>query len=140
MKKVAALLALSFLLCVGCGQTQEEIPVISLEEFEQILDTAAVNEDVLVYVGRDSCPTCTVVYPLLKDVVNENELNLLYYSTEPDRDERPEAMNAFLKTVGVDYVPKVVAIQNGEVKEAIDGEEFISMYGKSIDGEKNNEQ
>ena len=37
-------------------------------------------------------------------------------------------MNAFLDSVGVEYVPMVVVISGGTIQSVVDGELFVSQY------------
>ena len=55
-------------------------------------------------------------------------INLLYYSTEPDREIRPEEMNDLLNDLKIERVPVVLQIEEGKIKKIYDGEEFVKMY------------
>ena len=107
------------------------LPIISLEDFQEIVATTGEYE-VLVYIGRDSCPTCNLIYPTLCDISQKHGLNIRYYSTEPDRDTRPDEMTAFLDTLGIKHVPTVVGIKNGSTTINIDGEKFVENYIDTI--------
>lgn len=104
-----------------------QLPLLSLEEFELLLNSKNDSET-YVYVGRDSCPSCSLVYPTLCDIKNESNLDICYYSTEPDRDIRPEEMHSLLDRVNVDYVPSIVVLSHGTVQSVISGEDFVNQY------------
>lgn len=104
-----------------------DLQIISLEEFESILD-AKQDEILYIYVGRDSCPTCNTIYPILCSIRQSKNINLMYYSTELDREIRPEQMNDFLDELEIEHVPVVLEIEQGEIKKMYDGEEFVKIY------------
>lgn len=109
------------------GKDEQQLRVISLEEFQSISQTGS-NEEILVYVGRESCPDCTLVYPTICEISAKNKLNMLYYCTEPDRQIRSDEMNDFLDNIGVDHVPMVVVISEGTVQSVLDGETFVQQH------------
>jgi thiol-disulfide isomerase/thioredoxin len=111
----------------GKGLHYNNLPIISLEEFKSILD-AKEDKIIYVYVGRDSCPTCNTIYPTLCSIGQSENINLLYYSTEPDREIRPEEMNDLLNDLKIERVPVVLQIEEGKIKKIYDGEEFVKMY------------
>lgn len=104
-----------------------QMTIISLEEFQSLMDSKN-SGNVYIYVGRDSCPSCTLVYPSLCEIKDKIGLDMFYYSTEPDRDTRTDELNLFLSTIGVDYVPSVVVISSGTIQSVVDGEIFIEQY------------
>ncbi len=111
----------------GKGLHYNNLPIISLEEFKSILD-AKEDKIIYVYVGRDSCPTCNTIYPTLCSIGQSENINLLYYSTEPDREICPEEMNDLLNDLKIERVPVVLQIEEGKIKKIYDGEEFVKMY------------
>lgn len=104
-----------------------DLEQIKLEELENIIKSK--NTDVqYVYIGRDSCPTCNTVYPILCSISKEKDLSIMYYSTEEDREKRPQKMYELLKKIEVKSVPTVIGVTNGTIKEKYDGEEFIKIF------------
>lgn len=106
-----------------------DLQIISLEKFESILN-AKEDEILYIYVGRDSCSTCNAIYPTLCSIGQSENINLMYYSTEPDREIRPEQMNDFLNDLKIERVPVVLQIEQGKIKKMYDGEEFVKNYVK----------
>lgn len=105
-------------------QDESTMTVISLEELQDIIN--GKNEGLIyIYIGRDSCPECHRFYPQLCEVLEQNNINIIYYSTEPDRNERPDEMNKILNTIDVEKVPAVVEIEDDQIKNIFDGDSFL---------------
>lgn len=108
-------------------KTDNDLQVISLEEFENILTSKETNGQ-YIYIGRESCPNCTTVYPTLCKISEKNNLSILYYSTEQDREKSPKKMQTLLEKIKVDSVPTVIKIDNCSITQRYDGEEFIKLF------------
>ena len=111
-------------LCLEKEQDDNPMKVVSLEEFHDIIN--GENDGLLyIYIGRDTCPECQRFYPQLCELMEENNMNIIYYSTEPDRYERPDETNEILNSVGIEKVPAVVEMEDDQIKNIFDGEDFI---------------
>lgn len=111
------------------GQSKSSMKTISLEELQSILN--GENTGLLyIYIGRDSCPECHRFYPELCKILEQKNINILYYSTEPDRTERPDETHKILNSSGIEEVPTVVEMEDDQIKKIFDGESFLE-YIKS---------
>lgn len=105
-------------------QSRDRIKVISLETLEKIVSGENKNH-IYVYIGRKSCPDCNRFYPKLCNIMKEQKLDIVYYSTEIDRSKQPDEMKRVLDLIGVKEVPTIVEIDGLEVMNVFDGEGFL---------------
>lgn len=116
------------------GKSTQDLETIDLNKFEQLI-TTATSDVQYIYVGRESCSDCTTVYPRICAISHRENLPIFYYNTESDRESQPEKMHILFNHLKVDSVPMIIKLQNGNVVERYDGEEFIKMFEK--EGTKN---
>lgn len=105
----------------------DSIKNITLSELDNIID-GNVKQEIYVYIGRDSCETCSIFYPELMKIVNIEKMNLVYYNTELDRNNNRQEMDKVLKKIDVVEVPYVLYFLDGVMKDSCTGEEFIKQY------------
>ncbi|MCL1879232.1 MAG: thioredoxin family protein [Actinomycetia bacterium] len=67
----------------------------------------------LVYVGRDSCPECSIFKPMLIEVAQEDNVPVLYYNTEKDRNN--DGFDQKIETLRVGPVPTLKIVGNNQV-------------------------
>lgn len=103
---------------------------ITLEEFDDCIHGKTENDTVFIYVGRDDCPDCEKFSPKLQNIIKEEGLSVLYYSTSKDRKERPDEMYGILDEAKVTEVPVMLEIINGKISASYTGEEFLALYQK----------
>lgn len=120
-------LAISGVFNFNTAQLTTSLKTITLEELSVLIKTD-IGSDVYVYIGRESCPVCTAIYPSIEEVNVNYKLELQYYSTESDREIRPDEMTETLDAIGVNSVPSVVVFSGGEISAIYSGEEFVAMY------------
>ncbi len=78
---------------------------ISLSTLQEIIES---EEDAIIYVGRESCPSCQEFYPQLEELVCSVNKVICYYNTEQDRIERKNKMLEMLEQISVFTVPSLV--------------------------------
>lgn len=97
-------------------ENSEMLNTISKEEFKKKISN---QEDFWIYVGRPNCPDCQKYYPRLERYLEENSLTLLYFNTKVKVSQK-EDMVEFLNDLGVDEIPAILKIKNGNVVEIFD--------------------
>lgn len=103
-----------------------QLKTINLSEFETYINSPEKGTK-YIYIGRDSCPTCNTFYPALSEIVQHDNLNIVYYNTEQDRKNNPEEMYKLLDSIGVGKVPSILQISD-EYKVVYSGEEFLEKF------------
>lgn len=103
---------------------------ITLEEFDDCIHGKAEKDALFIYVGRDDCPDCEAFSPKLQNIIKEEKISVLYYSTSKDREERPDEMYALLDEAKVTEVPVMLEIINGKISASYTGDEFLALYEK----------
>ncbi len=76
-----------------------------MDKLKEVIDT---DDDVMIYIGRDNCPSCKEFYPYLEELAYDADFFVLYYNTAPDRIERKQKMLRTLEEINVFTVPSVV--------------------------------
>ncbi len=85
---------------------KKDAPVtyLNYDELEKFLD----NGTGVLYIGRPGCPWCRVLIPGLFDFAKENDIKILYYNIEEDRNENnikyKEILNRLDEYLPVDTV------------------------------------
>ena len=89
----------------------------SLDTFEQDVLTASHDRPVLVDFWAEWCPPCVVVAPLLEQVVNEQDGEIMLAKLEVDEGENMKLAGRFQ----VRGFPTIILFQNGEEKGRFSG-------------------
>lgn len=122
------------LFCIGLlflnlsynNKKNSQLKTISLSEFESYINYPEKGIE-YIYIGRDSCPTCNTFYPVLSKIVQQDDLDIVYYNTEQDRIDNPEEMYKLLESIGVDEVPSILQISDGD-KIVYSDDEFLEKF------------
>lgn len=110
------------------------IEEISLNKLQEVVDS---EDDMILYVGRDSCPSCKAFYPKLEELTYDANCFILYYNTEPDRIERKQKMLHTLEVINVFTIPSIVVridnqyyVYEEEILNENFEDEFIELLQK----------
>lgn len=86
------------------------------------LESIVINKkNAILYIGRPSCPACKKFKPKLEKILKDNHSSIYYFNTESTGKQK-QLISEYLKGLGIDYIPIVIVIENGKVKEYLDGE------------------
>ena len=97
-------------------ENSDRLDNISKGDFKKKISS---QENFWMYVGRPNCPDCQKYYPRLEKYLEDNNLKLLYFNTKVKVSQKEE-MVEFLNDLGVDEVPAILEIKNGEVEKIYD--------------------
>lgn len=107
----------------------------SLDSFEHDVLAASHERPVLVDFWAEWCPPCVVVAPLLEQVVNERDGEILLTKLEVDEGENMKLAGRYQ----VRGFPTIILFQNGEEKGRFSGakpasqiEQFIDEYSELV--------
>lgn len=98
---------------------------VSLQNLNYIIkETSADN---IVYIFRSSCSMCKSIQPLIDDYSKNSKYMVYYYDTVDDRNSNYSAMIDTLKSIGVETVPTLVIMHNGEVYRRYTDKELYKL-------------
>lgn len=97
---------------------QGEIIEINKEQLQTKIDS---KESFFVYVGRPNCPDCQKFYPEFEEKVNSASTVMYYFNTKVKVSKKAE-MGDFVKSFGIDEIPAVLKIKDGQVERVFDGQ------------------
>jgi|GEM_PF-2305503 len=108
---------------------------LSIEEFNNRVDS---GEELLVYIGRPTCPDCTAFEPLFEELIEEYELqNKLYYvnvkwlrAGDGDSEKGVAEMTEQREKYGFNQVPALIRFVDGEIATLAEWEQ--SGEGKGL--------
>lgn len=101
----------------------------SLDSFEHDVLAASHERPVLVDFWAEWCPPCVVVAPLLEQVVNERDGDILLTKLEVDEGENMKLAGRYQ----VRGFPTIILFQNGEEKGRFSGAKPVSQIEQFID-------
>ncbi len=101
----------------------------SLDSFEHDVLAASHERPVLVDFWAEWCPPCVVVAPLLEQVVNERDGEILLTKLEVDEGENMKLAGRYQ----VRGFPTIILFQNGEEKGRFSGAKPVSQIEQFID-------
>ncbi|MGY3778992.1 conjugal transfer protein TraF [Isobaculum melis] len=123
------LLSAVFIFFLVKAQASANIQDVTLEELTPDLPA---DERSLIYIGRKDCPVCQKFYPELEQMVSAEKINVYAYDTSKDVKKHLEELNQFTGQLGIQTVPAVLVVKNGEVieifEDPIDLDEVLSIY------------
>lgn len=108
--------------------TNNSLKTITLEELNALLKPTNINDITYVYIGRDTCPDCNLIYPKLCEISKKRNLDMLYYNTDLDRNTRKTEMSNTLDKISVKEVPSIIEINNDKTVEIFNGDGFLLEY------------
>lgn len=71
------------------------------------------KEDFVLYLGRETCPYCVDVMPILNKSVKKYGINMLYIDTT--NTEEREDLKSFRNKHEIIYVPNLMIFKNGDL-------------------------
>lgn len=83
---------------------------VKAQDIEQLIDS---DENIILYIGRETCPACRDFVPILYDYSNNNDINVYYLdSTETDEDKE---LKKFRDDNNIMYVPSLMICVNKKI-------------------------
>ena len=101
----------------------------SLDTFEHNVLAASHDRPVLVDFWAEWCPPCVVIAPLLEQVVNEHDGEIMLAKLEVDEGENMKLAGRYQ----VRGFPTIILFQNGEEKGRFSGAKPLSQIELFID-------
>ena len=101
----------------------------SLDSFEQDVLLASHERPILVDFWAEWCPPCVVVAPLLEQVVNERDGEIMLVKLEVDEGENMKLAGRYQ----VRGFPTIILFENGEEKGRFSGAKPASQIEQFID-------
>ena len=98
---------------------------VSLQNLNYIIKETGA--DSIVYIFRSSCSMCKSIQPLIDDYSKNSKYMVYYYDTVDDRNSNYSAMIDTLKSIGVETVPTLVIMHNGEVYRRYTDKELYKL-------------
>ncbi|MDR1473273.1 MAG: hypothetical protein LBI41_01720, partial [Lactobacillales bacterium] len=89
------------------------------------------EDDIAIYVGRDTCPDCQRIMPKLKKQLKNNKKTLYYFDTTA-KGEKLFHYRKFYNSLGVKAVPSIIIAKNGKVKKVLNLEKDQTNLSKII--------
>lgn len=111
------------------AETLELFEEKSLDELQAIID---MNGSGAILFRRDNCSDCEAFIPVLKELLKKEEFSLLSYNTSEDRDAQYDFMIDVLARYGVDSVPSIVILEDGEVTQYFSGENIVEEFSEYL--------
>ena len=99
---------------------REPLEVIGNTKMEILLNSNEEKE-VLVYVGRPTCPECQKFEPVLREVLTDESRTIYYFNTDEARKDDEESLTSLATELGIEVVPTVVKISDGHVLSKLEG-------------------
>lgn len=83
---------------------------VKAQDIEQLIDS---DENIILYIGRETCPACRDFVPILYDYSNNNGINIYYLdSTKTDKDKE---LKKFRDDNNIMYVPSLMICVNKKI-------------------------
>ena len=98
---------------------------VSLQNLNYIIKETSTDN--MVYIFRSSCSMCKSIQPLIDDYSKNSKYMVYYYDTVDDRNSNYSAMIDTLKSIGVETVPTLVIMHNGEVYRRYTDKELYKL-------------
>ena len=86
---------------------------------EEISTLISNEEDAIIYVGRETCPDCKKVKPILLEELEKSNKSLYYFDTTSEGEELYK-YRQFYNSLGVQSVPTIIVIKSGSIEKNID--------------------
>ncbi len=80
--------------------------------------------DGIYYIGRKDCNSCKNFTPVIENLSEMYNVEIMYYDTAQDRNENYSELMDVLELYNIKTVPSIVVIENMEVVELISGDDI----------------
>lgn len=80
------------------------------------IESKSTDTDVIVYIGRETCPYCQIFVPKLYEAYNNTDTEIIYV----DSDSPTEIMQNFLQKNNIKYVPNLSIFRDGKVIKTLE--------------------
>lgn len=102
-----------------------EIPTLSYEEFEQLVEKS--DKPTVMYFTAEWCGPCRFTNPTIKELADEYTQLLNIFSIDADIDAQ------LVTKFGIRYVPAIIMWKNGKVVDKIIGAQPKKNYSERFD-------
>lgn len=97
---------------------QKTYQTVSSDELFALLDETDSSH--IVYIGRATCPHCSIFAPKLIEVISEQDASVYYYDTATARADDAEKLNELMDKLEISSVPALIEIKDGLVNSRLD--------------------
>lgn len=97
---------------------EQAVSLFETTTIETIEQSILANQEVVLFLGRPTCPFCQRFAPKLGKVTKENDLKVYYVNSEDM--SQIDAIQAFRRRYGMTTVPGLFVSRNGAVKVVCD--------------------
>ncbi len=81
-----------------------------------------IDSNATIYIGRKTCPSCINLFPKSKQIFKNEKKNVYYYNTDKNRMEK--LFLSAMEGLGIDGVPTILIIENGNIKKVLDSQKI----------------
>lgn len=112
---------------------QKSIQTFEIVGISDIDNKVKINQNFILYIGRETCPDCRVFAPILSKVAKDNDLKVLYLDSTDT--EKTKNLKDFRDKYNILYLPSLLISKDGnlytpEIPESKDElEKILSSYG-----------
>lgn len=118
---IIALACLGLILGFKYSETyQFNVRKLTRVNVEQVSEMFSNNDSGIIYVGRSTCPGCVEFVPKLNEALSNNSSNTTVYYFDTDRNRELDNFGVIVEKLGVETVPTLVIIENGNAVQQID--------------------
>lgn len=86
-----------------------------------LADKVNTSEELMVYVGRETCQECVQFEPTLKEVLSDMDKQIYYYNTDHAKEDNEQLMNDLIETLKIKVVPTIVNLKDGSIQDKLVG-------------------
>lgn len=87
---------------------------IEHQEISSLIDRSE-NENIIIYIGRETCPFCKMFVPKLTQAVTETNSSVNYIDTE----NKDTTLLDFANKYNINEIPKLIVLSNKEKKDEL---------------------
>ena len=102
-----------------------QMQATSLEDLNLSIDEKR-NE--IIYFTRENCPSCSICSSKLKEFTEDKDIRISVYDSAVDRETREDLMSETLSRFGIETVPAILVLKNGQISERFDGENLFEEF------------
>ncbi|MDW7796297.1 thioredoxin family protein [Streptococcus canis] len=97
---------------------EETVAQFTSVGISDVTQAIAIGKDMVVFLGRSTCPYCRLFAPKLAQVAKDNQKKVSFVNSENPLDA--EALQAFRQEYHLATVPALLVIRSGQVRAVCD--------------------